>query len=155
MFVMPSPLVPESSAAANAGAAGIAGAVVSIVRLKVLLNALGLPAASVACTRREYEPSASELETRIEYEPSAAANAVPSRVPETVASCTVAPATVVPVRWGCLLLVMPSPLVPESSAASSAGAGGVAGGAVSMVKLKPALTPLELPAASVACTVRR
>src|SRR5947209_8525815 len=47
-FVIPSPTAPESSAAISAGAGGAAGAAVSIVKEKLELATLVLPAASVA-----------------------------------------------------------------------------------------------------------
>ena len=55
--------------------------------------------------------------------------------------------------WGLLTLVIPSPAEPESSAASSEGAGGAEGGAVSIVSVKGRLDVLTLPAASVAVAV--
>ena len=54
---------------------------------------------------------------------------------------------------GLLMLVMPSPIVPESSAASRAGAGGAAGIVVSIVREKTVLAGLTLPAASVIVAV--
>ena len=58
-----------------------------------------------------------------------------------------------PVSLGALTFVIPSPLAPESSAASSAGAGGCAGAVVSIVSEKAGLAALTLPAASVAVAV--
>ncbi len=76
---------------------------------------------------------------------------VPTTAP-AIASVIVAFAAAEPVNRGRLTRVIPSPTVPESSAASSPMVGAL-GGLVSIVSESAALAALVLPAASVAVAV--
>src|SRR5207237_279889 len=62
-------------------------------------------------------------------------------------------ASAVPVNVGVVLLVLPSPVAPESLAGSSTGVEGALGAIVSIVRLWPLEAPETLPAASVAVAV--
>src|SRR5947209_5553915 len=69
---------------------------------------------------------------------------------------TVEPTSAVPLRWGLLTLVIPSPARPESSVTTRDGAGGAAGaggGLGSIVREDAAPAGLTFPAASVAVAV--
>ena len=67
--MIPSPTVPESSAASRLGVEGAAGAVPSITSVNVPLAVLTFPATSITRTASAYVPSESEVEGRIEYVP--------------------------------------------------------------------------------------
>ena len=125
------------------------GAVVSIVSANEPA-ALVLPAASVAVAVTEYVPSARAEAMGIEYEPPVAVP-VPTRLP-AMKRLTDEPGSAVPTSRGDLTFVMPSPVVPESSAASRPSAG-AAGAVASIVRANGALVALVLPAASVAVAV--
>ena len=153
MRVMPSLLeAPLSLSAANAGAGGANGAVVSAGSMKMTSGdeaRLVLPAASVALTVRMCVPRASVLLVMLHTPP--VATALPStRVPLVSYKVTVLPASAVPVITGVAMLVLRSEAdAPVSLAASSTGAGGATGAVVSSVSVNAPPSAPALPAVSI------
>ena len=130
-------LLPVSVAAVRSGAAGVAGAVVSIVTANAGLGALVLPAVSLAVVVIWCTPSVRTGDVNVQV-PSGATTAVPNTVVPSL-MVMVSPGEPVPAKVGVLSPVLLSVLLPVSVAAVRSGAAGVVGAVVSMVTVNAGL----------------
>ena len=151
-LVLLSPRLPVSLLLSKA-AAGAAGAVVSMVTLRVP-GALVLPCRSVAVTLRLVVPSGKAVVGVMAQLPLPSTTAVPSTVvPLGAYSVMVSPAVPVPDMVGVVSLVMLSvSKLPVSLVAATSGVGAL--GAVASMVTGTVVGALVLPAGSVAVTFR-
>ncbi|NKF87755.1 hypothetical protein GO286_05223 [Ralstonia solanacearum] len=156
LTVLPASAVPESAVPLLGLSTGAAGAAVSTVRGNAELAALTLPAASVAVAVRLWPPSVNAVVGVKVQLPEASAVVVPSSVvPSKMLMVRLASA--VPVSTGMASLVLPPAVMsPVTGATLSVTVliTGVAGVAVSTVRVNAELAALTLPAASVAVAVK-
>ena len=132
---------------------GALGAVVSTVKLKLLLAAPVLPAASVAVAVMVWLPAARALVVMVQLPLSSAVTLPTTVVPSY--SVTVLPASAVPRKVGVVSLVLPLWAKASVTGATSSLAltmSGMSGAVVSTVAL-PLPWALVLPAVSTMCAV--
>ncbi|NKA72185.1 hypothetical protein GO284_01111 [Ralstonia solanacearum] len=135
---------------------GASGTETSTVSVKAEVAVLTLPAASVAVAVRLWLPSASAVVGVKDQLPEASAVVVPSSVvPSRMLMVLLASAVPASVGVGSFVLP-PEVSVPVTGATASVTAlmTGVAGAAVSTVRVNAEVAALTLPAASVAVAVR-
>ncbi len=153
LTVAPASAVPDNDVPSVAFTVGIAGAVVSIVRLNAALGVLTLPAVSVAVTVMACAPSPKPVLGVNVQLPDASAVAVPSSVVPSY-TLIVLPASAVPVSVGVVSSVLPpetiAPTIEPTSSVTPLIVG-AAGAVTSPVTVTDADGPV-LPAASVTVT---